>query len=243
VQQNWLWAAGDSPLAAAAGTSAVSFTSHQAGVLARNYVVAALNASVARQAEAHAALAALGANRATWRLFEQAEAAGSDGGGGGGAAGSGGGGAGGAAAGGGGAGGAGGGAAAARSGGGGGAGGGGGGGGPPPLLRLRSAATKLRALQRRIGGLAAHADWGAATELLHALRRDSEAVAGMARQVAAAAAAARCDGSARAEHGGDVAWYETPLGSAAALLGALGAAWGLCCRPRAGGKRRKFAID
>ena len=55
---NWLWSVGDSPLAhtSAAG---VEFTAHQADLIARNGVVAALNASLVLQAEAILTMAIL----------------------------------------------------------------------------------------------------------------------------------------------------------------------------------------
>ena len=48
---NWLWSVGDSPLSHTS-SSGVEFTAHQADLIARNGVVAALNASLALQAEA-----------------------------------------------------------------------------------------------------------------------------------------------------------------------------------------------
>ena len=83
---------------------------------------------------------------------------------------------------------------------------------------------KLRDLQRRVAGYAARLEWASATALLHALQRDSEAVQQMAQQGAAAAAAERCDGAARAmtdEAAGD-SWYSA--GYAAPLLLLAGAA-------------------
>ena len=95
----------------------------------------------------------------------------------------------------------------------------------PPLLRLRSAAAKLRELQRRVAGGAARLEWGATTAMLHALQRDSEAVQQMARQVAAAAAARQCDGAARAmldEEGGG-SWYSARYSALLLLLPGLAA--------------------
>ena len=135
------------------------------------------------QAEAYALLAPLKASKATWRLFSGPSAGAASAAGAAGAAA---------------------GAAGAAD-----AAGDASSGAAPPLLRLRSAAAKLRELQRRVAGGAARLEWAATTAMLHALQRDSEAVQQMARQVAAAAAARQCDGAARAmldaEGGGS--WY------------------------------------
>ena len=189
---NWLWSVGDSPLSHTS-SSGVEFTAHQADLVARNGVVAALNASLGLQAEAHALLAPLKASKATWRLFSGAA-----------------------------------GPASAAS-----AAGDASSGAVPPLLRLRSAAAKLRELQRRVAGGAARLEWGATTAMLHALQRDSEAVQQMARQVAAAAAARQCEGAARAmldEEGGG-SWYSARYSALLLLLPGLAA---LLCWARQG---------
>jgi hypothetical protein len=67
---NWLWSVGDSPLShtSAAG---VEFTAHQADLIARNGVVAALNASLVLQAEAILTMAILTMALLTSRLYLQ----------------------------------------------------------------------------------------------------------------------------------------------------------------------------
>jgi hypothetical protein len=149
------------------------------------------------QAEAYALLAPLKASKATWRLFSGPSAGAASAAGAAGAAA---------------------GAAGAAD-----AAGDASSGAAPPLLRLRSAAAKLRELQRRVAGGAARLEWAATTEMLHALQRDSEAVQQMARQVAAAAAARQCDGAARAmldaEGGGS--WYSVMLLLLLPVLAAL----------------------
>ena len=88
-----------------------------------------------------------------------------------------------------------------------------------------------------MAGGAARLEWAATTALLHALQRDSEAVQQLARQVAAAAAARRCDGAAHAmlgEAGGDSGYSDGYSARYAALLLLLAGAAALLCWARQG---------
>ena len=84
-----------------------------------------------------------------------------------------------------------------------------------------------------MAGGAARLEWAATTALLHALQRDSEAVQQLARQVAAAAAARRCDGAAHAMLG-DSGYSDGYSARYAALLLLLAGAAALLCWARQG---------